>query len=69
MVTPPEEAGIPFNCLVWFRQAVRCLHDSGYLNCPDVYALEAECRKYGEANDASYESWQGYMYFIAESSK
>ncbi|KAJ7711848.1 hypothetical protein B0H16DRAFT_1900457 [Mycena metata] len=71
LVTPPAEAqlGIQFNCLVWFRQAVRCLHDNGYLHCPDVGALEAECRKYGEANDASFGSWKGYMYFVAESSK
>ncbi|KAJ7882215.1 hypothetical protein B0H14DRAFT_2282242, partial [Mycena olivaceomarginata] len=52
LVTPAAEAqlGIQFNCLVWFRQAIRCLHDNDYLHCPDVDALEAECRRYGEAN-------------------
>jgi hypothetical protein len=71
LVTPAAEAqlGIQFNCLVWFRQAIRCLHDNDYLHCPDVDALEAECRRYGEANDASFGSWKGYMYFVAESSK
>ncbi|KAJ3908091.1 hypothetical protein F5879DRAFT_939117 [Lentinula edodes] len=31
--------GAAFDCRVWFREAVRKLHDNGYINCPNVWSL------------------------------
>ncbi|OBZ77678.1 hypothetical protein A0H81_02252 [Grifola frondosa] len=36
-----------FSCRVWVREAVRRLHAEGFLDCPDVDALEQEMWHYG----------------------
>ncbi|KAL1944690.1 hypothetical protein VTO73DRAFT_3120 [Trametes versicolor] len=36
-----------FTCRVWTREAVRRMHDHGYICCPDVDALEEEVWEYG----------------------
>ncbi|KAK0468017.1 uncharacterized protein EV420DRAFT_1502382 [Desarmillaria tabescens] len=37
-----------FNCRVWIREAVRRMNIMGYIQCPDVDALEAEIIGYGK---------------------
>ncbi|KAH8119767.1 hypothetical protein DFH11DRAFT_6271 [Phellopilus nigrolimitatus] len=36
-----------WNCRIWIRDAVRVLHQSKIINCPDVDALEAEVSQVG----------------------
>ncbi|KAI0717876.1 hypothetical protein C8T65DRAFT_827922 [Cerioporus squamosus] len=33
-----------FTCRAWFRAAIRRLHQYGYINCPEVLALEAKLK-------------------------
>ncbi|KAJ3822542.1 hypothetical protein EV361DRAFT_951417 [Lentinula raphanica] len=43
-----------FHCRVWFREAVRKLHDNGYIHCPNVWALYEECMGHAQSNDMTY---------------
>lgn len=36
-----------FTCRVWLREALRRMHDAGFIHCPDVDAMEAEMVRYG----------------------
>ncbi|KAI1793423.1 hypothetical protein LXA43DRAFT_1059795 [Ganoderma leucocontextum] len=54
-----------FTCRVWFKQAIRVLAANGVLRCPDVYALEREIIRYGEAQDAKTIAGMGYKYHVA----
>lgn len=56
-----------FTCRVWFKEAVRRLHNDGYVDCPDVYAFEAECKAFAVTNDASQPGWGGLKRFDARS--
>ncbi len=38
-----------FTCRVWVREALRRMHQEGYVDCPDVDALEEEMWGYGRA--------------------
>ncbi|PIL22946.1 hypothetical protein GSI_15642 [Ganoderma sinense ZZ0214-1] len=38
-----------FTCRVWVREALRRMHEEGYVDCPDVDALEEEMWRYGRA--------------------
>ncbi|KAI0074795.1 hypothetical protein K474DRAFT_1664991 [Panus rudis PR-1116 ss-1] len=49
--SPPEDATEPFICKVWVRHAIRLMHANGYINCPDLNALEAEIQNYGDRNE------------------
>lgn len=53
---PYETRG--FTCRVWFKEAIRCLHNGGFIYCQNVYALEEECRQYGLNNEASQPGWR-----------
>ncbi|KAJ7900725.1 hypothetical protein B0H14DRAFT_3123798 [Mycena olivaceomarginata] len=57
-----------FTCRVWFREAVRVLHEARVLNCPDVDALEAECVSYAVVNQAALPGWKGYLYYVSKCS-
>lgn len=36
-----------FTCRVWAREAVRQMHEHGYIDCTDVDSLEEEMWRYG----------------------
>ena len=40
-----------FTCRVWFREAVRRLHDCSAISCPDVDDAERRWIELGEQND------------------
>jgi hypothetical protein len=52
-VVPDKDKGreARFTCRVWWREAIRRLERGGYINCPDVNALESECRSHGMQNE------------------
>ncbi|KAF9487286.1 hypothetical protein BDN71DRAFT_664049 [Pleurotus eryngii] len=70
MEIPAAEVGFEarFSCRVWFKEAVRRLHQARIINCPDIYNLEAECKAYAQANEASQASWSGYLYHVSRCS-
>ncbi|KAJ3770248.1 hypothetical protein FB446DRAFT_175449 [Lentinula raphanica] len=53
-----------FHCRVWFREAIRKLHDNGYIYCPNVWALYEECMGHARSNDVSLPYAQP-RYFIS----
>ena len=57
-----------FTCRVWFKEAVRILHDRGFVNCPDINRLEQECKGFAMTNQPVYPTYSGYRHFIAQSS-
>ena len=44
-----------FTCRVWVREAVRRMHEEGYVDCPDVDAMEEEMWRYGRAAASAIE--------------
>ncbi|KIY45572.1 hypothetical protein FISHEDRAFT_49049 [Fistulina hepatica ATCC 64428] len=60
MDTPTTDPPEPFTCRVWVRKAIRVLHGSGYINCPNAIALEDELRAFGEAQDPATITGCGY---------
>ncbi|KAH6894972.1 hypothetical protein BKA70DRAFT_791071 [Coprinopsis sp. MPI-PUGE-AT-0042] len=70
METPEIDQGVEpkFTCRVWLREAVRVLHRNGYIECPDVNALEKECEEVAEPNHPAFPSYHGYSHFVAQSS-
>ena len=45
-----------WSCRVWVREALRRLHNAGYIECSDVDAMEEEMLGYGRAAAAGIES-------------
>ncbi|KAJ7209996.1 hypothetical protein GGX14DRAFT_363864 [Mycena pura] len=68
MSTPAvdQEKEPRFTCRVWFREAIRILHQAGILTCTDVDALEEECVEHAKANQAALPTWGGYMHFVSQ---
>ncbi|KAJ6486369.1 hypothetical protein C8R47DRAFT_979683 [Mycena vitilis] len=58
-----------FTCRVWFRQAIRELHDTGFLECSDVDALEKECIRYGLGNTPQGNLCKEYAYYVSKHSE
>ncbi|KAJ3836834.1 hypothetical protein F5878DRAFT_540611 [Lentinula raphanica] len=54
-----------FHCRVWFREAIRKLHDNGYIYCPNVWALYDECMGHAQSNDVSLAPNRPPRYFIS----
>ncbi|KAF9479642.1 hypothetical protein BDN70DRAFT_878604 [Pholiota conissans] len=66
-----EEKEPKFSCRVWIREALRRLHREGYIECPDVGAMEDEMREYGRdaAKAVSDESFSIATLYTAVHSK
>ncbi|KAI0797399.1 hypothetical protein BC629DRAFT_1503682 [Irpex lacteus] len=48
-----EEKEPRFTCRVWMKEALRRMHNAHFIDCPDVYALEAEMFELGSAAELS----------------
>ncbi|KAH7910986.1 hypothetical protein BJ138DRAFT_1063969 [Hygrophoropsis aurantiaca] len=68
LISTAADSAEPFTCRIWVRYAVRALHDTGYINCPNVLALENEIRVVGESNDAETIQGKGYKLYTASNS-
>ncbi|KAH0582213.1 hypothetical protein H2248_011861 [Termitomyces sp. 'cryptogamus'] len=49
-----------FTCRVWFREAIRRLHNHRVILCSNVDELEKECNTYALGNQAAYATWGAY---------
>ncbi|KAJ7682637.1 hypothetical protein DFH06DRAFT_1290035 [Mycena polygramma] len=58
-----------FTCRVWFRQAIRELHETGFLECSDVDALEKECIRHGLGNTPEGDVYKEYAYYVSKHSE
>ena len=69
MVVPEaDKAREPvFTCRVWVREALRRMHEGGYVQCPDVDALEEEMWGYGRAAARAIEDDTFEVAALAES--
>ncbi|KAJ3756062.1 hypothetical protein EV360DRAFT_48619 [Lentinula raphanica] len=56
-----------FHCRVWFREAIRKLHDNHCIYCPNVWNLYQECMGYARSNDRKFSS-QPAKYFVSRES-
>lgn len=63
-----EDSTETFTCRIWVRYAVRALHDAGYINCPDVLALEKEVTEVGEGNDVDTIQGRGFKLYTVTNS-
>jgi len=65
MSTPDADKPQQFSCRIWFKEAVRVLHERGVIRCPDVDRLETELRLLAEERWLLVE--QGVPYKVCES--
>ncbi|KAK7461681.1 hypothetical protein VKT23_008109 [Stygiomarasmius scandens] len=59
--TPAEDPPEEFRCRTWFRRAVRVLHDAGYINCSDAFALMNELWEMGGEQDEKTVQGMGFV--------
>lgn len=65
MDSAPEDADLNFDCVAWFRHAVRTLHAKGFINCSDPIALHKELQALALAQEPKTRRGKGYKYHIS----
>jgi hypothetical protein len=60
-----------WTCRVWAREARRRMHAAGFVDCPDVDAMEDEMWGYGQeaARRVEERRWDGATLYVARNSR
>jgi hypothetical protein len=55
-----------FTCRTWFLQAVRALHERGFVECEDITKLEKEIKCFALQSAAIHSAKGRWLFFISQ---
>lgn len=66
MVTPTQDQPQPWSSRIWFRQAMRALHQAGILNCTRIDLLEVELDKLANYEAVGVQLGRPYKVMVSQ---